>query len=108
MLAKLNACVVDDQPFLTVKFTRSVTPTYRPVSLTSQICKLFEAVVRNEILKFLDKHEMIKDSQRGFRKGRSCLTNLLLFLDQVLKSVDKGHCGYGIRRFGKGIRISVY
>jgi len=35
---------------------------------------------------------LIKDSQHGFRKGRSCLTNLLLFLDQVLKSVDEGHC----------------
>jgi len=62
------------------------------VSLTSQICKVFEAVVHDEIVQFLDDHELIKDSQHGFRKGRSCLTNLLLFLDQVLKSVDEGHC----------------
>ena len=41
---------------------------------------------------FLDEHEMIKDSQHSFPKGRSCLTNLLLFLDQVLNSVDEGHC----------------
>ena len=43
-------------------------------------------------MKFLDEHELIKDSQHGFQRGRSCLTNLLLFLDQVLKSVDEGHC----------------
>ena len=58
----------------------------------SQISKIFEAVVRDEIVKFFDKYEMINDAHHGFRKGRSCLTNLLLFLDQVLKSVDKGHC----------------
>ena len=39
----------------------------------------------------MDKYNLIRDSQHGFRKGRSCLTNLLLFLDQVL-SVDEGLC----------------
>ena len=58
---------------------RSATSNYRPVSLTSQICKLFEAVVRDEVAKFLDKCNLIRDSQHGFRKGRSCLTNLVLF-----------------------------
>jgi len=61
----------------------------------SQICKVFEAVVQDEIVVsdwLTDKQEMIKDSQNGFREGRSWLTNLLLFLDQVLKSVDEGHC----------------
>jgi len=56
------------------------------------LCKVFEAVVRDETVKFLDEYELIKDSQHGFQKERSCLTNLLLFLDQVLKSVDEGHC----------------
>jgi len=70
----------------------SVACNYGPVSLTSQISKVFEAVVRDEIVKFLDKHQMINDSQHGFRRGRSCLINLLLFLDQVLKSVDEEHC----------------
>ena len=32
------------------------------------------------------------DSQHGFRKRRSCVTNLLLFLDQVLRCVDEGFC----------------
>jgi len=53
---------------------------------------VFEAVVRDEVVEFLDKHKLIRDSQHGFRKGRSCLTNILLFLDEVLRSVDEGHC----------------
>ena len=62
------------------------------MSLTSQICKVFEAVVRDEIVKFLDKYKLIRDSQHGFRKGRSCVTNLLLFLDRILRCVDEGFC----------------
>ena len=42
-----------------------------------------------EVVEFLDKHKLIRDSQHGFRKGQSCLTNLLLSLDQVLRSVDE-------------------
>jgi len=43
-------------------------------------------------VEFLDKHKLIRDSLHGFSKGRSCLTNLLLFLDPVLLSVDEGSC----------------
>jgi len=86
---------------------RSVAVNYRPVSLTSQICKVFEAVVWDKIVKFLDEHELIKDSQHGFRKGRSCLTNLLLFLDQVLKSVYERHC-VGIHRVSEKNTHSYY
>jgi len=64
---------------------RSAASNYRSVSLTSQTCKVFEAVVRDEVVEFLDKRKLIRDSQHGFRKGRSCLTNLLL--DEVLRSV---------------------
>jgi len=53
---------------------RAVAANYRPVSLTGQICKVFEAVVCDEIVKFLDKYKLIRDSQHGFRKGRSCVT----------------------------------
>ena len=57
---------------------RCEAANYRPVSLTSQICKVFEAVVRDEIVNFLDKYKLIRDSQHGCRKGRSRVTNLLL------------------------------
>ena len=41
-------------------------------------------------MEFLEKYKLIRDSQHGFRKGRSCVTNLLLFLDRILRSVDEG------------------
>ena len=53
--------------------------SYRPVSLTSQICKVFEPIVRDQVVEFLEDNKLIRNSQHGFRKGSSCLTNLLLF-----------------------------
>jgi len=47
---------------------------YRPVSLTSQVCKLFEAVIRDLFLvHHLESKQLITNSQHGFRQGRSCL-----------------------------------
>jgi hypothetical protein len=72
------------------KGQRSQSANYRPVSLTSHICKLLESIIRDFIVEHLKNHKLIKDSQHGFVSGKSCLTNLLLFLDTVTKYVDKG------------------
>ena len=42
-------------------------------------------------MKHLEANLLISDSQHGFRKGRSCLTNLLTFLDKVTSYVDTGN-----------------
>ena len=63
---------------------------YRPVSLTSVICKLLEAIIRDHMMDFLIKHKLINPSQHGFLKARSCLTNLLCFLEEITKWVDEG------------------
>ena len=72
--------------------SKSKTSNYRPVSLTSQICKIFEAIIRDKMVEFLETHGSIKDSQHGFRRGRSCLTNLLCFLDKVTSCLDDKDC----------------
>ena len=63
---------------------------YRPVSLTSVICKLLETIIRDHMIDFLVKHKLINSSQHGFLKARSCLTNLLCFLEEITKWVDEG------------------
>ena len=59
---------------------RNRAENYRPVSLTSQVCKVFETLIRDTIVEHLESNELLNITQHGFRKGRSCLTNLLSFL----------------------------
>jgi hypothetical protein len=72
------------------KGSRTKPENYRPVSLTSQICKLFESIVKEAIVEHLEKFRLLFDSQHGFRKGKSCLSNLLTFLEKVTEEVDQG------------------
>ena len=60
------------------KANRNLADNYRPVSITCQICKIFEEVIRDAFV-HLESNCLIRDSQHGFIKGYSCLTNLLTF-----------------------------
>jgi len=69
---------------------RSQPCNYRPISLTSQICRIFESILLDSIAAHLENNTLIRDSQHGFRRGRNCLTNLLIFLDKLTRLVDDG------------------
>ena len=72
------------------KGSRNKSENYRPVSLTSVICKLLETIIRDHMMDFLIKYKLINPSQHGFLKAKSCLTNLLCFLEEITKWVDDG------------------
>ena len=38
----------------------------------------------------MNTHTLLFQSQHGFNKGKSCLTNLLFFLEDVTKAIDEG------------------
>ena len=40
------------------------------------------------MVEHLDRHGLIKRTQHGFMRGRSCTSNLLSFLDKVTAAVD--------------------
>ncbi len=64
---------------------------YRPISLTSVVCKLMESVIRDKVTTFVEQNNLIRNSQHGFSRGKSCLTNLLSFFDKITDEVDKGN-----------------
>ena len=70
------------------KGAKSQIGNYCPVSLTSQICKLYETVIRDAIVLHLESNGLLSHSQHGFRKGGSCVSNFLEFLDYVTKNLD--------------------
>ncbi|KAJ7414436.1 hypothetical protein WISP_84246 [Willisornis vidua] len=63
---------------------------YRPVSLTSMPDKVMEQIILSAITQHPQDGQGIRSSQHGFRRGRSCLTNLISFYDQVIHLVDEG------------------
>ena len=72
------------------KGDRTDPSNYRPVSLTSQVCKLLETIVRKRLVEHLKENNILRDEQHGFREGRSCLTNLLETIEQWTEIIDQG------------------
>lgn len=73
------------------KGTKSDPANYRPVSLTSVVCKVMEGLIREKIVKKLDAAEVFSKVQHGFRHGRSCFTNLLETFENWTEALDKGY-----------------
>ena len=47
-----------------------------------------ESIIKDCILSHLNKFSLIRDSQHGFTKNRSCVTNLLEFMEEVTSTLD--------------------
>ena len=67
----------------------SAASSYRPVSLTSIASKVMEHGISSQVMRHLDINDVLHDAQHGFRKRRSCETQLLLSADDFLKTLDK-------------------
>ena len=63
---------------------------FRPVSLTSVICKLLERTVREEIVNHLSVNKLLSDSQFRFRKNRSTILQLLTVMNEWTEALDDG------------------
>ncbi|KAK4806870.1 hypothetical protein QYF61_012591 [Mycteria americana] len=61
---------------------------YRPISLASVPEKVMERVLLETITSQMK--QVIRKSQPGFTKGKSCLTSLITFYNKIMSSVDMG------------------
>lgn len=72
------------------KGDRTQAANYRPVSITSHLIKIFERVLRSRLVDHMEKNSLLTDKQHGFRKKRSCLTQLIDHVDHILKCLNSG------------------
>jgi Reverse transcriptase (RNA-dependent DNA polymerase)/Endonuclease-reverse transcriptase len=67
---------------------KDCTSNYRPISLTSVICKIMEKIVNYQMLQYLQSIKAINRQQHGFLPKRSCVTMLLSAIDDWQFAMD--------------------
>ena len=70
--------------------------SYRPISLTSTLCKIFERLATNRLAYVLEKHSLLSNIQSGFRKNRSTIDQILRLQDQINKYLNNNGYSLGI------------
>src|SRR5579864_2585160 len=64
---------------------------YRPISLTSVVCKIFESVIKLDLVNYLTSNNLITSDQHGFMSKRSICTNLLETLNHWTLAMRNGY-----------------
>ena len=65
---------------------------FRPISITSCICRIFERIIRDAVQRFLRDNFSLNLSQHGFMRGRSTLTTHLVYSNEISTALDHGLC----------------
>ena len=69
---------------------RSLVMNYRPVSLTSLVCKQMEHVIASYLRQAWDKNDWLYEGQHGFRPGYSCKSQVITVCQDIANSLDNG------------------
>lgn len=68
---------------------RDKPENYRPISLTSLISKMVEHVICTSMWSHINKHQLLVDSQHGFRSGYNTTTQLLHVIHKANEALDR-------------------
>ncbi len=63
---------------------------YRTISLTSVLCKTMKRIMKEKITAHFDKSMLFSHHQHGIRRGKSCTTNMMEYVDILSISIEKG------------------
>ena len=69
---------------------KHVPINYRPISLTSVPCKVFEHVIYTHLVNYLESNSFFSPAQQGFKKYLSCETQLLSITSDFHSAFDQG------------------
>lgn len=77
-------------PFAKPNKDPTLTDSYRPIALTSCLCKLMEKLINARLIWYLEAHNLISPIQFGFRAYRSTTDPLVLFETLARTAVASG------------------
>ena len=72
------------------KGDRIKAENYRPISLTSVLCKLLEHIIRSNIMTHFDTHNILSDTRHGFRKHTSTETQIIGTIHDLAQTLEEG------------------
>ena len=72
------------------KGSQNIAENYRPISLTSVVCKLMEKFMKDAVLNHLIENNLLSRKQFGFISGRSTVTQLLNYFDKCAETISNG------------------
>ena len=75
---------------------RPVVGNYRPVILTSVVCKQMEHVIAGYLREVWEMSEWLYEGQGGFRSGYSCESQVVAVCQDTADSLDEGVRTYAI------------
>ena len=67
--------------------------SFRPISVTSCVSKLFERIILSRLLFFLEPNSILSPRQAGFRPGRSTLDQILYLSQSISDGFNKPRLG---------------
>ena len=78
------------------KGSRLIISNYRPISLLSNLNKIFEKIMYKRIYVFLEKHNILYDLRFGFRAKHSTTHALINITEKIRSALDNGKVACGI------------
>ena len=72
------------------KGEKEFASNYRPISLTSIVCKVMELIIKDQyLLAYMVSNKLLTNLQNGFVTGKRCQSNLLLMLNFLTEAIHK-------------------
>ena len=66
-----------------------LTKNYRPVAFTSHFIKIIARVIRTKLYDHIEKRDLLNKNQHGFRKGLTCLSQLVEHQENIIAALEK-------------------
>lgn len=89
IIGKIGICPEDWKEYQVFFIDKQDKESVRPIALLSCFGKLYERVVGERLNFWAEKHKIMDQEQYGFRKGRSCLDNLIRITTSIKTGFEK-------------------
>ena len=77
-------------PIYKGKGSKHACNNYRPISITSILCRILESIIRDSLMRYMTANCILSDKQFGFISGRSTVLQLLHVFDKWTEILDRG------------------